>query len=120
MASLLVHLTHGPEAPTRSALALLVARSAADAGHDVSLFLAGDAAYLLQGEVIDSVVGVGTGSLRESIDALVERGARFAVSGRSSQARGVTEQDLVPTGANFAQPSELVELALSVDRVLTY
>lgn len=43
MGSLLVHLTHGPEAPTRAALAVLVAKAAVDAGHEVALFLAGDA-----------------------------------------------------------------------------
>jgi len=43
MAKILVHLTHGPEHPTRAALAFLVARSAIDEGHSVSMFLAGDA-----------------------------------------------------------------------------
>jgi uncharacterized protein len=35
MAKLLVHLATGPENPTRGALALLVARTAVDEGHDV-------------------------------------------------------------------------------------
>jgi predicted peroxiredoxin len=43
MSSILVHATHGPESPTRAALALLVARAALTEGHQVSLFLAGDA-----------------------------------------------------------------------------
>lgn len=47
MGSLLVHITHGPEAPTRAALGLLVAKSAVDAGHDVTVLLVGDAAYLV-------------------------------------------------------------------------
>jgi hypothetical protein len=33
MAKILVHLTHGPEHPTRAALAFLVAKSAIDEGH---------------------------------------------------------------------------------------
>jgi uncharacterized protein len=66
VASLLVNVTHGPEHPTRAALGFLVARAAADAGHDVSLFLAGDAVQLLREPVLDSLVGLGTGSLRES------------------------------------------------------
>ncbi|MDR7448152.1 MAG: DsrE family protein [Armatimonadota bacterium] len=43
MAGILVHLTHGPEHPTRAALAFLVAKAAIEEGHSVSLFLAGDA-----------------------------------------------------------------------------
>ena len=46
MAKLLVHLATGPENPTRAALALLVARTAAEEGHDVRLFVAGDAVHL--------------------------------------------------------------------------
>jgi uncharacterized protein len=48
MGTLLVHLTHGPEAPTRAALAFLVAKAAVEEGHDVSLFLAGDSVQLLR------------------------------------------------------------------------
>ena len=47
MATLLVHITHGPESPTRVALGFLVARTALDEGHEVSLFLAGDAAHIV-------------------------------------------------------------------------
>src|SRR5687768_4219778 len=46
--SILVHVTHGPEHPTRAALAFLVARTALEEGHSVTLFLAGDAVQLLR------------------------------------------------------------------------
>ena len=41
MAKLLIHLATGPENPTRGALALLVARTAAEEGHAVQVFIAG-------------------------------------------------------------------------------
>ena len=116
MAKLLIHVTRGPEDPTRAALAFLVARAAADAGHEVSLFLAGDAVQLMREPVLDSLVGLGTGSLRESFDALVAADARFYVSGMSSKARGF--EPAAP--AEAAMPSKLVELAFEHDRVLTY
>jgi len=116
MPKILVNLTNGPEHPTRAALGFLVARAAQDAGHDVSLFLAGDAVQLLREAVLDSLVGVGTGSLRESYDALCQGGARWYVSGMSSKARGFEPGDV----AEAAPPSVLVELALDADRVLTY
>lgn len=116
MAKLLINLTHGPEHPTRAALGFLVGRAAAEAGHDVSLFLAGDAVQLLREPVLDSLVGLGTGSLRESHDALREHGARFYVSGMSSKARGFEPG----SAAEAAMPAKLVELALEADRVLTY
>lgn len=47
MAQILVHITHGPEHPTRAALGLLVAKSALAEGHSMALFLAGDSVQLL-------------------------------------------------------------------------
>jgi predicted peroxiredoxin len=116
MSKLLIHITRGPEDPTRAALGFLVGKAAVEEGHEVSLFLAGDAVQLLREPVLDSLVGLGTGSLRESHDALVAGGARFYVSGMSSKARGF-EPDGV---AESALPSKLVALALEHDRVLTY
>jgi uncharacterized protein len=116
MANILINITNGPEHPTRAALAFLVGRAAVEEGHQVSLFLAGDAVQLLRGPVLDSLVGLGTGSLRESFDALQEGGARFYVSGMSSKARGY-EPDGV---AEAAMPARLVGLALEADTVLTY
>lgn len=116
MAKLLINLTHGPEAPTRAALGFLVARAAAEEGHDVSLFLAGDAVQLLREPTLDGLVGLGTGSLRESYDAIVDRGGSFYVSGMSSKARGFEPDGRVEA----AMPSRLVALALEADSVLTY
>jgi predicted peroxiredoxin len=120
MGKLLVHITSGPEAPTRAALGLLVARTAVDEGHEVSIFLAGDAVQLMRDAVLDSLTGLGTGSLRESFDALAGGGGRFYVSGMSSKARGVTDRDLDGKPAEFAMPKRLVQLTFDADRALTY
>lgn len=120
MAKILVHITHGPEHPTRAALGFLVAKAAVDEGHTVSLFLAGDAVQLLRDGVLESLSGLGTGRLRESYDALVAGGARFYLSGMSSQARGLSAEDLAGKPAEMATPSRLVQLALEHDRLFTY
>jgi uncharacterized protein len=120
MAKILVNVTHGPEHPTRAALGFLVARAALDEGHEVSLFLAGDAVQLLRDAVLDNLTGLGTGNLREAYDALAAGGARFYLSGMSSQARGVAEGDVEGKPAEMAMPNVLVQLALDADCVLTY
>lgn len=119
-AKILVHVTHGPEHPTRAALAFLVARTAIDEGHAVSLFLAGDAVQLLRDGVLDSLAGVGTGRLREHYDAIVKGGGRFYLSGMSSGARGMSAADLTGKPAELAPPKVLLELALAHDRLFTY
>ena len=120
MAKILVHLTHGPEDPTCAALGFLVAKSAIDEGHAVTLFLAGDAVQLLRDAVLDNLVGLGTGKLREHYDAIVTGGGRFYLSGMSSKARGLTEADLSGKPAEFAMPNVLVRLSLEHDRLFTY
>lgn len=120
MSTLLVHLTFGPEAPTRAALAFLVARSALEDGHEVSLFLAGDAVQLYRPATTDALEGVGTGSLREHLDALVAGGATFYASGMSSKARALTAEDMGGVPVQMATPNTLVQLVLDHDRVITY
>lgn len=118
--TLLVHITCGPQDPTRAALGFLVAKTALAEGHLVSLFLAGDAAVLLRDAELNAVTGLGTGKLREHFDAIVKAGGKFYVSGMSAKARGVTEADLGGKPAQFALPDVLVKLATESDRMFTY
>lgn len=120
MGKLLVHVTHGPESPTRAALACLVAKAAVDSGHEVSMFFAGDAALLMKDEIAGSLQGIGTGALADTLPALVEAGVPIYVSGMSAKSRGVTDDDIAGKGASFAMPAKLVELTFEADRVLTY
>ena len=117
---MLVHITHGPENPTRAALAFLVAKTAIDEGDAVTLFLAGDAVQLMRDSVLDNLSGLGTGKLREMFDAIVKGGGRFYLSGMSSNARGITQDDLKGKPAEFATPSVLLRLAKEHDRMFTY
>jgi predicted peroxiredoxin len=120
MAKILVHITHGPEQPTRAALGFLVAKTAIDEGHEVSLFLAGDAVQLVRDAVLENLAGLGTGKLREHYDAIVAGGGRFYLSGMSSQARGVGDADTEGKPVEMAMPTVLIRLALESDRMFTY
>jgi predicted peroxiredoxin len=118
--TILVHVTHGPENPTRAALAFLVAKTAIDEGERVTLFLAGDAVQLMRDGVLDNLAGLGTGKLRELFDAIVKGGGRFYLSGMSSSARAVSDNDLKGKPAEFATPSVLLRLAKEHDRMFIY
>ncbi len=120
MGKLLIHVTCGPDDPSRAALGFLVAKAAVEEGHEVAMFLAADGVQLIRDDVLENLAGLGTGRLRESYDAVAAGGGRLYVSGMSSKARGVTEDDLAGKPAEFALPSRLVQLALEHDRVLTY
>lgn len=118
MATLLVHIATGPENPTRAALGLLVARTAAEEGHEVRVFLAGDAVALLRPETASAAQGIGTGSVAEHLAALREAPTRLYASGMSSAARGLDLSAI--DGVEAAQPRKLVELALEADAALSY
>lgn len=115
-----MHLVTGPENTTRAALALLVARTAAADGHDVTVFLAGDAVNFFRTETLDAAHGVGTGSLREHYAALVEAGVAFFGSGMSSKARGIDGSVIGERAVELVPPSRLVELIAQADQVVTY
>ena len=120
MGKLLVQIATGPENPTRAALALLVARAALAAGHEVDVFMAGDGVSYLRPATLDAASGVGTGSMREHVDALVAGGATFHASGMSSKARALGPDQVGDLVVDFALPAELVRLIFEADRVLTY
>lgn len=120
MAKILVHVTIGPEEPSRATWAFLVAQSAIDEGHTVSLFLAGNAVHLLRDAVLNKVQGIGLGKLREHYDRIVEGGGKFYLSEMSCKGLGISESALKGKAAEFAMPNVFVRLALEHDRMFTY
>ncbi len=120
MAKFLVHVTSGPEDQTKTALAFLVAKTALAEGHEVSLFLAGEAVRLFDPQYLNSVEGVGTGKLSDHYEAIVAAGGQFYLSGMSSKARGYDETLIVNRPAEFAMPETLVKLLLESDKSVVY
>jgi len=57
--------THGQEDPTRAGLPFLMAKGAKEAGHDVSIALAGDSVVLYNEAIASNVQGVGIPPLKE-------------------------------------------------------
>jgi predicted peroxiredoxin len=116
MARILVHSATGPENPTRAALALLIARTAVEEGHEVQVFLAGDGVHLADGDKAAETNGLGTGAVSEHLAALHEAGLTVYLSGMSSKARGIESG----VGFELAPPQKLVELAVWAETTLTY
>lgn len=120
MAKFLIHVTCGVENPTKAALAFLVGRTAIEERHDVTFFLAGDAAQLLRSAVVDSLAGLGTGFLKEHVAAITAGGGKFYVSGLSARSRGVSSHDFGGLSAELVMPDVLIKLAAQADSVLCY
>jgi len=70
----LIKSAWGSDDPTKAAFAFLHANAFAEAGHDVRIFLLGEAVSLMKDAVMSSVVPVGWPPLSETFPKTVEHG----------------------------------------------
>lgn len=116
----LIHVVSAADAPTRTALGLLVAKSAVEEGHEVDVFLAGDGAGLANEVTAAGIEGLGTGNAGEWLTYLRDHAVPIHVSAMSAQARGIDREALERDGFIPSPPTKLVALAAAADRVLVY
>lgn len=74
MSRFLLKSAWGPDSPTNACFAFLHANAFADLGHEVQIFLLGDAVALLRDTVAQAVVPLGWPPLRETLPETVARG----------------------------------------------
>lgn len=109
----------GSDDPTKAAFPFLHGHALAEAGHEVQIFLLGEAVSLMRQSVAKAVVPVGWPPLSEALDKVVAKKIQIYACGACSRARGVTETDLGNWGAKFGNPTIFVSLVEWADRVIT-
>jgi predicted peroxiredoxin len=109
----------GSDDPTKAAFPFLHGDALSDAGHEVQIFLLGEAVSLMRKSVANAVVPVGWPPLAEVLRKLVDKKITIYACGACSRARGVTEADLTEYGAKFGNPKIFVSLVEWADRVIT-
>jgi predicted peroxiredoxin len=117
--SLVVKVTCGTEALERLNQGFTVAATALAAGVDVSLWLTGDATWLMvpgRAEEVDLPYAAPLAELR---DAIVE-GARVTVCGQCASRRGLTVDDLVPGVVSRGAAAFVEEVMAPATRALVY
>jgi|GEM_PF-201815 len=100
----------GSDDPTKAAFPFLHADALAEAGHQVQIFLLGEAVSLMRTSVAEAVVPVGWPPLAEVLKKVVANKIPIYACGACSRARGVTEADLAHFGAKFGNPAIFVSL----------
>lgn len=119
MARFLICITCGAENASKAALALNVAKAALDEKHEVTVFLACEAAHLLRPAAVESLSKLGAGSLKPYIDAVLERGGKIFVSDIFANGRGFDPNAIEIIDADYSTPM-LVRLAVKADKVMCY
>jgi predicted peroxiredoxin len=109
----------GSDDPTKAAFSFLHGDALSEAGHEVQIFLLGEAVSLMRKSVANAVVPVGWPPLSEAINKIVAKKIPIYACGACSRARGVTEADLTEYGAKFGNPKIFVSLVEWADKIIT-
>jgi predicted peroxiredoxin len=109
----------GSDDPTKAAFPFSHALALAEAGHEVQIYLLGEAVVLMRKAVANSVTPVGWPPVVDFLNKLAARKVTIYACGACSRARGVTEEDLANWGAKFGNPAIFVSLVEWADRVIT-
>jgi predicted peroxiredoxin len=108
----------GTDDETRATFVFNHGLALADAGHEVQIFLLGDATVLTRKAVVDSVVPIGWPPLKETFEKIVAAKIPVFACGACSRSRGVTEADVTQWGFKFGNPAIFVGLVEWADRII--
>lgn len=117
--SLVVKVTCGTEALERLAQGFTVASTALASGLEVSLWLTGDATWMVVPGRAEDVSLPHSPPLAELRDALLE-GARVTVCGQCAARRDLTEDDLLPGATIRGAAAFVEEVVAPATRALVY
>ncbi len=109
----------GSDDPTRAAFPFSHGLALAEAGHEVQIYLLGEAVVLMRKTLANSVTPVGWPPVGETLDRLVSKHVQIYACGACARARGVTEVDLNNYGAKFGNPTIFVSLIEWANHVIT-
>ena len=109
----------GSDDPTKAAFPFLHGDALSETGHEVQIFLLGEAVSLMRKSVANAVVPVGWPPLSEALSKIAAKKIPIYACGACSRAGGVTEPDLTEYGAKFGNPKIFVSLVEWADRIIT-
>ena len=109
MAKIFMKSSWGSDNPTNAEMVFGHGNALASAGHDVRIFLLGEAVTLAQSVVRENLFPVGWPSVAEQWDESIKLGIRIECCGACSRARGVTEDEIEESAALIGTPESFVE-----------
>lgn len=109
----------GSDDPTKAAFPFSHGLALTEAGHEVQIYLLGEAVVLMRKIVADAVTPVGWPPVGEVLTKLAAKHVPIYACGACARARGVTEADLQNYGAKFGNPPIFVSLIEWADHIIT-
>ena len=108
MSKIFMKSSWGSDNPTNAEMAFGHGNALASAGHDVRIFLLGEAVTQARPVVRENLIPVGWPSVAEQWDESIKLGIQIECCGACSRARGVTKDEITKAGAQIGTPESFV------------
>ncbi|WP_333840443.1 DsrE family protein [Pelomicrobium sp.] len=115
----LIAVSSGTDDPTRATLGVMAAKTAREQGHEVTVWLQGEAVVIANRHVYDKIQGVNMPAMQGLMEALLAQGVPFWVCEACGKGRNVTPENWVAT-ASYRTMGDYVAAAAAADRVLSF
>ena len=115
----IVAVSAGTNDPTQATLGMLAGKAAKDKGHDVAIWLQGEAAVIANRHVYGAIQGVNMPAMKDIVAALLAAKVPLWVCEACGKGRGVGPDNWVET-ASYKAMGDYVGAALSYDKSLSF
>lgn len=119
MAQFVIAASKGTDDPTMATLAFIASKSAKEQGHDVMLWLQGEAVVLARKGMVDGVTGVGLPALKVVANAVQLLKIPIWVCSACAMARQMKESEL-EIGAVMKDMPDYIKAVSESDRNLSF
>lgn len=100
----------GSDDPTKASFPFLHGNALAEAGHEVQIFLLGEAVSLMRDSTLNAITPVGWPPLKEIMPKVLANKIQIYACGACCKARGIEAADLINKNAKFGSPKIFVGL----------
>jgi predicted peroxiredoxin len=118
MSKIFMKTSWGSDDPTRAATIFGHGNVLAKAGHEVRMFLVGESVTLVRPAVRESLFPVGWPRLADQWNESVSLGIKIEICDACRIARGVTEDEIISSGAVLATPANFVAGIEWADKII--
>ena len=119
MSKIFMKSSWGSDDPTRAAMVFAHGAALAKAGHEVRIFLVGEAATLGRAVVRESTIPVGWPPVAEHWAECLDLRANIEICGACSKARGLSPEEILESGAKVGSPATFVENVGWADKIIS-
>ncbi len=116
---MLIAVTSGTDDPTRATLGMIAAKVAKEQGHDVTIWLQGEAAVIANAQVYEKIVGHNMPPMKGLVEYLVGAGVEIWVCEACAKGRNVGPDNFVAT-ARYMGMGDYVKAVAAAERNLSF